>query len=151
MGLKELLQAFLDFRCSVVERRARFKLSQAQERRHIVEVCWTCLTTSLLKLSCQQIMCLGLSVCELSVPACVHACVCFSLKRNESMRWLILIFSDCIWNESTSLLCICCESHWLYLCYLLAPFTKYFVCVCISVPWELLRTWDDFIIFHVAY
>uniref|UniRef100_A0A2N9HQY3 DNA topoisomerase (ATP-hydrolyzing) n=1 Tax=Fagus sylvatica TaxID=28930 RepID=A0A2N9HQY3_FAGSY len=29
--------AFLDFRCSVVERRARFKLSQAQERRHIVE------------------------------------------------------------------------------------------------------------------
>ncbi|KRH49591.1 hypothetical protein GLYMA_07G166000v4 [Glycine max] len=39
MGLKELLQAFLDFRCSVVERRARFKLSQAQERRHIVEVC----------------------------------------------------------------------------------------------------------------
>ncbi|KAL2626960.1 hypothetical protein AAZV13_07G142950 [Glycine max] len=38
MGLKELLQAFLDFRCSVVERRARFKLSQAQERRHIVEV-----------------------------------------------------------------------------------------------------------------
>lgn len=37
MGLKELLQAFLDFRCSVVERRARFKLLQAQERRHIVE------------------------------------------------------------------------------------------------------------------
>nr|KYP46954.1 hypothetical protein KK1_031436 [Cajanus cajan] len=30
-------EAFLDFRCSVVERRARFKLSQAQERRHIVE------------------------------------------------------------------------------------------------------------------
>ncbi|KAF8009652.1 hypothetical protein BT93_J0611 [Corymbia citriodora subsp. variegata] len=37
MGLKELLQAFLEFRCSVVERRARFKLSHAQERRHIVE------------------------------------------------------------------------------------------------------------------
>ncbi|XP_038679693.1 DNA gyrase subunit A, chloroplastic/mitochondrial isoform X2 [Tripterygium wilfordii] len=37
MGLKELLQAFLDFRCSVVERRASFKLSQAQQRRHIVE------------------------------------------------------------------------------------------------------------------
>ncbi|CAN6703512.1 unnamed protein product [Malus baccata var. baccata] len=37
MGLKELLQAFLDFRCSVVERRAKFKLSQAQDRRHIVE------------------------------------------------------------------------------------------------------------------
>ncbi|XP_009617007.1 DNA gyrase subunit A, chloroplastic/mitochondrial isoform X1 [Nicotiana tomentosiformis] len=37
MGLKELLQAFLDFRCSVVERRAKFKLSQAQERDHIVE------------------------------------------------------------------------------------------------------------------
>lgn len=37
MGLKELLQAFLDFRCSVVERRAQFKLSQAQDRYHIVE------------------------------------------------------------------------------------------------------------------
>ncbi|BBG96775.1 DNA GYRASE A [Prunus dulcis] len=36
MGLKQLLQAFLDFRCSVIERRAKFKLSQAQERRHIV-------------------------------------------------------------------------------------------------------------------
>ena len=34
-----LLQAFLDFRCSVVERRARFQLSKAQQRRHIVEVC----------------------------------------------------------------------------------------------------------------
>ncbi|KAL6125462.1 hypothetical protein ACLB2K_073520 [Fragaria x ananassa] len=37
MGLKELLQAFLDFRCSVIERRSKFKLSQAQDRRHIVE------------------------------------------------------------------------------------------------------------------
>lgn len=37
MGLKELLQAFLDFRCSVIERRARFKLSHAKERKHIVE------------------------------------------------------------------------------------------------------------------
>ncbi|GMI73268.1 DNA GYRASE A [Hibiscus trionum] len=37
MGLKDLLQAFLEFRCSVVERRARYKLSQAQDRRHIVE------------------------------------------------------------------------------------------------------------------
>lgn len=37
MGLKELLQAFLDFRCSVIERRARFKLAHAQDRRHIVE------------------------------------------------------------------------------------------------------------------
>ncbi|KAK9014672.1 hypothetical protein V6N11_005822 [Hibiscus sabdariffa] len=37
MGLKDLLQAFLEFRCSVVERRARFKLSQAQDRKHIVE------------------------------------------------------------------------------------------------------------------
>ncbi|KAM7508517.1 hypothetical protein LguiA_018970 [Lonicera macranthoides] len=37
MGLRELLQAFLDFRCSVIERRARFKLLQAQERSHIVE------------------------------------------------------------------------------------------------------------------
>ncbi|KAL0716976.1 hypothetical protein Bca4012_066298 [Brassica carinata] len=37
MGLKELLQAFIDFRCSVVERRARFKLSHAQQRKHIIE------------------------------------------------------------------------------------------------------------------
>ncbi|EXB97701.1 DNA gyrase subunit A [Morus notabilis] len=45
MGLKELLEVyktpnpilFLISRCSVVERRARFKLFQAQERRHIVE------------------------------------------------------------------------------------------------------------------
>ncbi|KAI3927720.1 hypothetical protein MKW92_007324 [Papaver armeniacum] len=37
MGLKELLQAFLDFRCSVIERRTKFKLSQAQDRKHIVE------------------------------------------------------------------------------------------------------------------
>nr|CCW28851.1 putative gyrase protein [Arachis duranensis] len=29
--------AFIDFRCTVVERRARFKLSHAQARRHIVE------------------------------------------------------------------------------------------------------------------
>uniref|UniRef100_A0A6N2M106 DNA gyrase subunit A, chloroplastic/mitochondrial n=1 Tax=Salix viminalis TaxID=40686 RepID=A0A6N2M106_SALVM len=37
MGLKEMLQAFLEFRCSVVERRAMFKLTEAQKRRHIVE------------------------------------------------------------------------------------------------------------------
>ncbi|XP_031486660.1 DNA gyrase subunit A, chloroplastic/mitochondrial [Nymphaea colorata] len=37
MGLKELLQAFLDFRCSVVERRAKFRLAQAQEREHVIE------------------------------------------------------------------------------------------------------------------
>ncbi|KAJ0249490.1 DNA gyrase subunit A [Hirschfeldia incana] len=37
MGLKELLQEFIDFRCSVVERRARFKLSHAQKRKHIIE------------------------------------------------------------------------------------------------------------------
>lgn len=37
MGLKQLLQAFLDFRCTVIERRARFKLSQAEARSHIVE------------------------------------------------------------------------------------------------------------------
>ncbi|KAI3987479.1 hypothetical protein MKX01_017177 [Papaver californicum] len=37
MGLKELLQAFLDFRCSVIERRAKFNLSQAQDRKHIIE------------------------------------------------------------------------------------------------------------------
>ncbi|XXG60554.1 hypothetical protein AAC387_Pa04g2432 [Persea americana] len=33
MGLKELLQIM----CSVIERRAKFKLSQAQDRKHIVE------------------------------------------------------------------------------------------------------------------
>ncbi|GER32183.1 DNA gyrase subunit A family protein [Striga asiatica] len=37
MGLKELLQAFLDFRSSAVERRTQYKLSQAQNRYHIVE------------------------------------------------------------------------------------------------------------------
>ncbi|CAA0827412.1 Probable DNA gyrase subunit A-chloroplastic/mitochondrial [Striga hermonthica] len=37
MGLKELLQAFLDFRSSAVERRTRYKLYQAQNRYHIVE------------------------------------------------------------------------------------------------------------------
>ncbi|KAL6563070.1 hypothetical protein OROHE_005657 [Orobanche hederae] len=37
MGLKELLQAFLNFRSSVVERRAKYKLLQAQDRYHIVE------------------------------------------------------------------------------------------------------------------
>ncbi|CAK9163421.1 unnamed protein product [Ilex paraguariensis] len=31
------MKAFLDFRCSVIERRARFKLSQAKDRSHIVE------------------------------------------------------------------------------------------------------------------
>lgn len=33
-------QAFLDFRCNVIEKRARFKLSQLQERRHTIEVCY---------------------------------------------------------------------------------------------------------------
>ncbi|KAL7239173.1 hypothetical protein ACSBR2_005134 [Camellia fascicularis] len=37
MGLREILQAFLDFRCSVIERRARYKLSQAVDRSHIIE------------------------------------------------------------------------------------------------------------------
>ncbi|XP_074310721.1 DNA gyrase subunit A, chloroplastic/mitochondrial [Silene latifolia] len=37
MGLKEILLAFLDFRCSVIERRTRYKLSHAKDRRHIVE------------------------------------------------------------------------------------------------------------------
>ncbi|XP_074592612.1 DNA gyrase subunit A, chloroplastic/mitochondrial-like [Curcuma longa] len=37
MGLKELLQVFLEFRSSVIERRARFMLSQALERKHIIE------------------------------------------------------------------------------------------------------------------
>ena len=33
------MQAFLDFRCLVIERRARHKLTLALERKHIVEVC----------------------------------------------------------------------------------------------------------------
>lgn len=37
MGLKEMLLAFLDFRCSVIERRARYKLAHARDRNHIVE------------------------------------------------------------------------------------------------------------------
>ncbi|KAG0469048.1 hypothetical protein HPP92_018376 [Vanilla planifolia] len=37
MGIKELLQAFLDFRSSVIERRTRYQLSQAQSRLHIIE------------------------------------------------------------------------------------------------------------------
>ncbi|GMP60950.1 hypothetical protein CsSME_00023613 [Camellia sinensis var. sinensis] len=37
MGLREILQAFLDFRCFVIERRARYKLSQAEDRSHIIE------------------------------------------------------------------------------------------------------------------
>ncbi|XP_066340967.1 probable DNA gyrase subunit A, chloroplastic/mitochondrial [Miscanthus floridulus] len=37
MGLKEILQAFLDFRFSVIERRARYKLSQALERKHFLQ------------------------------------------------------------------------------------------------------------------
>ncbi|KAK1571614.1 hypothetical protein Q3G72_020108 [Acer saccharum] len=36
-GMRIVIEAFLDFRCSVVERRARFKLSQMQERKHTVE------------------------------------------------------------------------------------------------------------------
>ncbi|KAK9733101.1 hypothetical protein RND81_04G043300 [Saponaria officinalis] len=37
MGLRDILQAFLDFRCSVIEMRTRYKLSHAKDRRHIVE------------------------------------------------------------------------------------------------------------------
>lgn len=37
MGLKDMLQAFLVFRCSVVERRAKFLLRVAEERDHIVK------------------------------------------------------------------------------------------------------------------
>ncbi|GJX25000.1 DNA gyrase subunit A, chloroplastic/mitochondrial, partial [Tanacetum coccineum] len=37
MGLKEMLLAFLDFRCSVIERRANYKLAHARDRNHIVE------------------------------------------------------------------------------------------------------------------
>ncbi|KAL9235170.1 hypothetical protein vseg_009957 [Gypsophila vaccaria] len=37
MGLKDILQAFLDFRCSTIERRTRYKLKHAKDRRHIVE------------------------------------------------------------------------------------------------------------------
>eukprot|EP00249_Psilotum_nudum_P016763 c25978_g1_i1 orf=224-3175(+) len=37
MGLKDVLQEFLDFRCSVIERRARFELNRAEERDHLVQ------------------------------------------------------------------------------------------------------------------
>ncbi|GLJ14423.1 hypothetical protein SUGI_0233090 [Cryptomeria japonica] len=37
MGLKDMLEAFLEFRCSVVERRAKFLLKVAEERDHIVK------------------------------------------------------------------------------------------------------------------
>ncbi|CAM8961058.1 unnamed protein product [Rhodiola kirilowii] len=37
MGLKELLQAFIDFRCSIIERRAKFNLAKATDRRHIID------------------------------------------------------------------------------------------------------------------
>lgn len=36
-GLKEFLQVFLDFRCSVVERRAKYQLQRAETRDHIVK------------------------------------------------------------------------------------------------------------------
>lgn len=37
LGLKEFLQVFLEFRCSVIERRANFQLKRAEEREHIVK------------------------------------------------------------------------------------------------------------------
>lgn len=43
MGLRDLLQAFLDFRCSVVERRAKYQLRVAEEREHIVKGILICL------------------------------------------------------------------------------------------------------------
>lgn len=43
MGVRDLLQAFLDFRCSVVERRAKYQLKVAEEREHIVKGILICL------------------------------------------------------------------------------------------------------------
>jgi DNA gyrase subunit A len=41
LGLKELLQVFLDHRVDVVTRRSRYRLRKAQERAHLVEgCCW---------------------------------------------------------------------------------------------------------------
>jgi DNA gyrase subunit A len=37
LGLKDLLQVFLDHRVDVVTRRSRFRLRKAQERAHLVE------------------------------------------------------------------------------------------------------------------
>ncbi len=37
LGLKQMLQVFLDYRRSVVRRRTQFRLAKAQEREHIVE------------------------------------------------------------------------------------------------------------------
>ncbi|CAM6095059.1 unnamed protein product [Calypogeia fissa] len=36
LGLKDMLQYFLEFRCSVIERRARFHLKRSQEREHLL-------------------------------------------------------------------------------------------------------------------
>lgn len=37
MGLKDFLETFVEFRCSVIERRAKFQLKRAEDRDHIVE------------------------------------------------------------------------------------------------------------------
>ena len=37
LGLRELLQVYLDHRISVVTRRSRFRLARRQERLHLVE------------------------------------------------------------------------------------------------------------------
>jgi DNA gyrase subunit A len=37
MRLREVLQEFIEFRCSVVERRSRHDLKKAEERKEVVE------------------------------------------------------------------------------------------------------------------
>lgn len=37
MGLKDFLETFLEFRCLIIERRAKFQLKRAEDRDHIVE------------------------------------------------------------------------------------------------------------------
>jgi hypothetical protein len=46
LGLKDLLQVFLDHRVDVVTRRSRFRLRKAQERAHLVEGLLIALMTS---------------------------------------------------------------------------------------------------------
>jgi DNA gyrase/topoisomerase IV subunit A len=38
MNLQDFLQTFLDFRCTVVQRRAQHQLTKAEQRDHLVQV-----------------------------------------------------------------------------------------------------------------
>lgn len=52
MNLQDFLQTFLDFRCTVVQRRAQHQLTKAEQRDHLVQVgalSWTLGAFKLLK------------------------------------------------------------------------------------------------------